>query len=236
MEKQKFEEMISQALKKLPYRFLNKLKNVAIVAQDEPTEFQKKQVGYSSAGCILGLYEGVPQIKRGYYNKAVPDKITLFQKNIENAAGDNDEKVKEIIEQTVWHEIAHHFGMNEEKIQKRTQIKKPFSQKTMITFEEFKQLDLRAVKILEAKKIEGSDNLLLLNIDMGEEKRQLVAGIAQYYSSKELVGKMIIVIANLEPKKIRGYISQGMLLAVDAPQGPVLLVPEGEVPPGSKIK
>jgi len=236
MGKEKFEELISQALKKLPYRFLDKLKNVAIIAQDKPSEFQKKQLGYSSGGCILGLYEGVPQIKRQHYNKAAPDKITLFQKNIENAADGDEEKIKEIVQGTVWHEIAHHFGMNEEEIQKRVEDKKPFSEKETITFNEFQKLDLRSAKILKAEKIEESDKLLLLDIDLGEEKRQLVAGIAQDYSPDELVDKTIIIVANLEPKKIKGYVSQGMLLAVDSPQGPVLLIPEGEVLPGSKVK
>lgn len=236
MEKENFEKIISQALKKLPYRFLNKLKNVAIVAQDNPTEFQRKQVGYSSAGCILGLYEGVPQIKRGYYHKAAPDKITLFQRNIERTANNKEERIKQIIEQTVWHEIAHHFGMDEQEVQKRIQIKKPFSQETMITFEQFEQLDLRVAKILKAERLEGTDKLLVLDIDLGTEKRQLIAGIGQNYSSEELEGKKIIIVANLEPKEIKGQLSQGMLLAVDSPQGPVLLVPEGEVPPGSKVK
>jgi len=236
MGKEKFEDLISEALKKLPYRFLNKLKNVAIIVQNKPSEFQKQQLGYSSGGCILGLYEGVPQIKRQYYNRATPDKITLFQKNIENAAGGDEEKIKEIVQGTVWHEIAHHFGMNEEEIQKRVQNRKPFSGKETITFDQFQQLDLRSAKILKAEKIEEADKLLLLDIDLGEEKRQLVAGIAQDYSSDELVGKTIIIIANLEPKEIKGYVSQGMLLAVDSPEGPVLLVPEGEVSPGSKVK
>jgi len=236
MGKEKFEDLISQALKKLPYRFLNKLKNIAIVAQDKPSEFQKKQLGYSSGGCILGLYEGIPQIKRQYYNRAAPDKITLFQKNIENAAGGNEEKIKDIVQETVWHEIAHHFGMNEEEIRKRVQNKKPFSEQETVTFNQFQQLDLRSAKILKAEKIEETDKLLLLDIDLGEEKRQLVAGIARDYSPDELVGKTIIIVANLEPKKIKGYVSQGMLLAVDSQEGPVLLVPEGEVLPGSKVK
>ena len=236
MEKEKFEDLISESLKKLPYRFLNKLKNVAIITQDKPSEFQRQQLGYSSGGCILGLYEGVPQIKRQHYNKATPDKITLFQKNIERAAGNNKEKIKEIVQETVWHEIAHHFGMNEEEIQKRIQIKKPFFQKTMITFEQFEQLNLCVAKILKAEKIEEVDELLILHIDLGTEKRQLVAGIAKDYSLEELEGKTIIIVANLEPKKIKGYVSQGMLLAVDSPQGPVLLVPEGEVSPGSKVR
>ena len=236
MTKEKFEDLISRSLKKLPYRFLNKLKNVAIIAQNEPNEFQKKQLGYSSGGCILGLYEGVPQIKRQHYNQAAPDKITLFQKNIERMAGKDEERIKEIVQGTVWHKIAHHFGMNEEEIQKRVQKKKPFSGKETITFDQFQQLDLRSAKILKAEKIEEADKLLLLDIDLGEEKRQLVAGIAQDYSSDELVGKTIIIIANFEPREIKGYVSQGMLLAVDSPEGPVLLVPEGEVSPGSKVK
>ncbi|HZI95823.1 MAG TPA: methionine--tRNA ligase subunit beta [Candidatus Paceibacterota bacterium] len=236
MGKEKFEDLISEALKKLPYRFLNKLKNVAIIVQNKPSEFQKQQLGYSSGGCILGLYEGVPQIKRQNYNIAAPDKITLFQKNIENAAGGDEEKIQEIVQGTVWHEIAHHFGMNEEEIQKRVENKKPFSGKETITFDQFQQLDLRSAKILKAEKIEGADKLLLLDIDLGEEKRQLVAGIAQDYSPDELVGKTIIIIANLEPREIKGYVSQGMLLAVDSHEGAVLLVPEGEVSPGSKVK
>jgi methionine--tRNA ligase beta chain len=236
MEKEKFEDLISQSLKKLPYRFLNKLKNVAIIAQDKPSEFQRKQLGYSSGGCILGLYEGVPQIKRQHYNRAAPDKITLFQKNIERAAGNNEEKIKKIVPETVWHEIAHHFGMNEEEIQKRVQYKKPFSQKDMITLDQFKQLDLRVAKILKAEKIKEANKLLILHIDLGGEKRQLVAGIANDYSLEELEGKKIIIVANLESKNIKGYVSQGMLLAVDSPQGPVLLVPEGEVSPGSKVR
>lgn len=236
MEKEKFENLVTQALKKLPYRFLNKLKNVAVIVQESPTEFQKQQLGYSSGSCILGLYEGVPQIKRQHYNKATPDKITLFQKNIERAAGNNEERIKEIVQETVWHEIAHHFGMNEEEIQKRIQDKKPFSQKNMITFDQFEQLDLRIAKILKAERIKDADRLFLLDVDLGEEKRQLVAGIGQNYSSEQLEGKKIIIVANLEPREIKGYLSQGMLLAVDSPQGPVLLVPEGEVLPGSKVK
>jgi len=236
MDKIKFVELISQSLKKIPYHFLNRMGNLAIVSQDEPTDFQKEKSGYSSGGCLLGLYEGVPQIKRGYYNKATPDKITLFQKNIERAADNNEERMKQIIEETVWHEIGHHFGLNEDEIRKRIQSKKPFTEKKMINYKDFEQLDLRIAKILKAEKFEGTDKLLVLEVDLGEEKRQLIAGIAQEYLPESLIGKKIVVVANLEPKEIKGKLSQGMLLAVDSSQGPVLLVPEGEVSPGSKIK
>ena len=236
MEKEKFEKLVSEALKKMPHQFLDKMQNVAIVIQDKPSEFQKEKSGYFCDDCLLGLYEGVPKTQRGFYHKAIPDKITFFQKNIEKAANNNEEKIKDILEETVWHEIGHHFGLNEEEVRKRIKIKKEFSEKKMISFEKFQDLDLRIAKILKAEKLEGTDKLLVLDIDLGEEKRQLVAGIGLQYSPELLIGKNIVIIANLEPKEIRGKISQGMLLAVDSAQGPVLLVPENEVLPGSKVK
>jgi methionine--tRNA ligase beta chain len=105
-----------------------------------------------------------------------------------------------------------------------------------IKFEEFQKIDLRVGKILEVKKVEGSEKLLKLIVDLGNEKKQLVAGIAKYYKTEDLIGKEIVVIANLEPKKIMGIESQGMLLAADVNGEPVILIPEKEVPPGTKIR
>lgn len=105
----------------------------------------------------------------------------------------------------------------------------------MISFEEFQKIDLRVARILSAEKVEGSDKLLKLEIDLGEEKRQIVAGIAQFYEPEKLKGREIAVVANLEPRVLRGIESQGMLLAADD-NGPVLLGPDREVPPGTKIK
>lgn len=104
-----------------------------------------------------------------------------------------------------------------------------------ISYEEFSKMDLRVGQVLSARKIEGTQKLLLLEVDLGSEKRQLVAGIAEQYDPEDLVGKQIVVIANLQPKKIRGYWSQGMLLAADVDGEPVLLVPDRPVPPGSKV-
>jgi methionine--tRNA ligase beta chain len=104
----------------------------------------------------------------------------------------------------------------------------------MITIEDFQKIDLRAAKVLAAEKIDGSDKLLKLQIDLGEEKRQIVAGIAQFYEPEKLIGREIIVVANLEPRILRGIESQGMLLAADD-NGPVLLMPDKEVMPGAKI-
>ena len=105
----------------------------------------------------------------------------------------------------------------------------------MITFEDFKKLEIRIGKILSAQKVEGTDKLLKLEVDMGKEKRQLVAGIAQYYKPEELINKQIPVLVNLEPRKIRGVESQGMLLAATEGEAPILLHPDKEVSSGSLI-
>ncbi len=104
----------------------------------------------------------------------------------------------------------------------------------MINFDDFQKIELRVGRITKASRVEDSDNLIRLEVDLGEEKRQLVAGIAEAYTVDELGGREIIVVANLEPKEIFGLESQGMLLAADSDQ-PVLLKPDQEVEPGTKI-
>ncbi len=106
----------------------------------------------------------------------------------------------------------------------------------MITFEDFQKIDLRVAKIIKAERIENSDKLLKLEIDLGNEKRTIVAGIGKKYSPEELMGQLIIVVANLEPKEIKGIKSEGMLLAADSENGPVLIVPLEQVYVGTKVK
>ncbi len=106
----------------------------------------------------------------------------------------------------------------------------------MISFDEFKKLDLRVGKILKAEQIEGTDKLFRLEVDLGSETRQIVAGIALAYTPEELMGKEIPLVVNLEPRMLKGVESQGMLLAADDNGAPVLLSPDKEVPPGSIIR
>ena len=106
----------------------------------------------------------------------------------------------------------------------------------VITIEDFAKLQLRTAKVLEAERIEGADKLLKLQIDVGGEKRQLVAGIAKHYAPEQVVGKTIIVIANLKPAKLRGVESQGMLLAAFSGDELKLLTTDGELPSGSAIR
>lgn len=105
-----------------------------------------------------------------------------------------------------------------------------------INFDDFKKLDIRIGKILEAERVENSNKLLKLKVDFGEEKRQILAGIAKFYEPETLVGKECPFAFNLEPKKLGELESQGMILCPSGENGPVLLHPDKEVPPGSMVK
>jgi len=105
-----------------------------------------------------------------------------------------------------------------------------------ITFDEFKRLHLRVGEILQAERVEGTQKLLKLEVDIGTEKRQMIAGIADVYPSETLIGKKIIVIANLQPATIRGIESQGMLLAADLEGKPIIPYFEEDVPAGTTVR
>jgi methionyl-tRNA synthetase len=104
-----------------------------------------------------------------------------------------------------------------------------------LSFDDFKKLDLRIAKILTAEKVAGADKLLRLTVDIGTEERQVVAGIAKWYNPEDLIGRQVVMIANLAPAKIRGVESNGMLLAADLDGAAVLLQPDKEVPEGSTV-
>lgn len=107
----------------------------------------------------------------------------------------------------------------------------------MVNFEDFQKLELRVAKILQAEKVEGSDKLLKLFVDLGSEgTRQIIAGIGKVYQADELLGKEIVVVANLTPKVLMGFESQGMLLAANDDGKPIILVPERPVMPGVQIR
>jgi len=107
-----------------------------------------------------------------------------------------------------------------------------------ITYDDFAKLELRVATIVEAKIHPNADKLLVLQVDLGAEKRQICAGIRAYYTPEQLVGKQVVVVANLEPKAIRGEMSQGMLLAATDPaSGRVVIVsPVENVGVGSVVK
>ncbi len=110
------------------------------------------------------------------------------------------------------------------------------SEDERIAIDDFMKIELRVAKIIEASEIEGADRLLKLQVDLGSEKRQLVAGIKKTYTPEELVGKHIVVVANLKPARLRGEESQGMLLAAQTDDGPALVSFDKDVPPGALVK
>ena len=106
-----------------------------------------------------------------------------------------------------------------------------------IAIDEFGRVDLRTAKVVAAERVQGADKLLKLTVDIGTGTRTIVAGIAARYPPESLVGKTIVVVANLKPAKLRGVVSQGMLLAAsDASGQPYILTTEEPVPPGWKVK
>jgi len=114
-----------------------------------------------------------------------------------------------------------------------------------VSYEEFKKMDIRIGTILEIEAVPDTDKLLRCQIDFNEKDeegnkkiRQIISGIKEYYPEIEkLINKQVLYIVNLEPRKIKGFESNGMLMAVDGKDGaPVFLVPEVEVDPGSKVR
>lgn len=108
----------------------------------------------------------------------------------------------------------------------------------MIIYDDFAKLELKIGKIVEAAEHSNADKLLVLKVEIGDAVVQVVAGIKAYYGSQEVVGKQVVVLANLEPRQLRGIESQGMILAAQTPDKSqlCLIVPEKEMPAGSIVK
>ncbi|MDD3632476.1 MAG: methionine--tRNA ligase [Candidatus Cloacimonadaceae bacterium] len=108
--------------------------------------------------------------------------------------------------------------------------------KEFISYDEFAKVDIRVATILSAQKVPKTDKLLHLKVDIGNEERELIAGIAEHYKPENLPGKQVLMLVNLEPRTIRGIKSQGMILAIESEDNLILVVPEKYTPPGSVVK
>ena len=117
MDRERFRWLVAKIVEDLPKEFLTRLQNIDVVVEDRPTPSQVDRAGLSHGQTLLGLYEGVPQTKRGrHYGLVPPDKITIFQKPIE-ARCRNDAEIFAEIQRVVKHEIAHHFGISDARLQ-----------------------------------------------------------------------------------------------------------------------
>jgi len=105
-----------------------------------------------------------------------------------------------------------------------------------ITIDDFLKVKLRVARILDAERVPDSDKLLRLQLVVGEERRQVLAGIAQQYAPEDVIGRQVVVVTNLKPRKMRGHESQGMILAADAADGgAILLMPDKDAPEGTAV-
>lgn len=123
MNREKFEQLVDEGIKNIPQKFLDKLNNVGIVIEDNPNPEQLKKLKIRKNYVLFGLYEGIPKTKRWGYSDVLPDKITIFKNPIEQSA-ETEEEIKKLVKETVWHEIAHHFGMNEKEVREAELRKK----------------------------------------------------------------------------------------------------------------
>ena len=117
MEDKLFRKLVKQALDSLPKEFAQKLENVSVVVEDFPSNYQLRKSKLAPWALLLGLYEGVPQTKRGIYYSAIPDKITIFKNSILRVS-ETSEQVKAQVRATVIHEIGHHFGLSDADMKK----------------------------------------------------------------------------------------------------------------------
>ena len=118
MTDSQFDDLISRAMNELPQKYIKGLENVAIVMEDNPTSEQIIKMKLNSSQLLLGLYEGIPLTNRGSgYNFVLPDKITLFKNSI-IAVSDDENELFEQIKRTLWHEIAHYYGLGHGQIDK----------------------------------------------------------------------------------------------------------------------
>jgi predicted Zn-dependent protease with MMP-like domain len=116
LESAAFDRLVEEAYQRIPRRFRRRLQNVAIIVEPEPTEVQLRRAGVSIRGTLLGLYEGRPLPARSVFEPfAMPDRITIFQGPHERLAR-SPEHLVQMIEDTIWHEVAHYFGMTEAQV------------------------------------------------------------------------------------------------------------------------
>ena len=116
MTPEQFEELVDRAWEEIPDGFRERFSNLAIFVESEPSQEQLRAARVPRRGTLLGLYQGVPLLKRSvHYGMVLPDRVTLFQGPIERSARRPDE-IPDIVYNTLWHELAHHLGMNEREV------------------------------------------------------------------------------------------------------------------------
>lgn len=124
MKQEPFENLVAEGFERLPEWVRQKIKNVALLVEPEPSKEDRQLQGLSDDETLLGLYKGIPLSERGEHygvGPTMPDTITLYQIPIEQAAEEDDKDVRDVVAETIWHEYAHHFGIDEHEVREREQ-------------------------------------------------------------------------------------------------------------------
>lgn len=117
MERERFRELVLEAVAMLPAALRREVRNLDLVIEDRPTREDLRVAGVARGHTLLGLYHGIPLPDRGhYYNLVLPDKISIYQGPIESLCGDDDDEIREQVRVTVLHEIAHYFGIDDDRL------------------------------------------------------------------------------------------------------------------------
>ena len=126
MNREEFEKLVHEGFLLIPEKFRERIKNVALLVEDEPSEKVRQKEGLGKEETLLGLYQGIPNTARGDtygVGETLPDTITLYQVPIEDAAREEGQDVRTVIAETIWHEYAHYFGMNEDEVRFREDLR-----------------------------------------------------------------------------------------------------------------
>jgi predicted Zn-dependent protease with MMP-like domain len=122
MERDTFEKLVEEGFLLIPEKFRARIKNVALLVEDEPSQEIRQQEGLGEGETLLGLYQGIPNTARGDsygVGPTLPDTITLYKLPIEEAARGIPEEIRKVVAETIWHEFAHYFGMDENEVRLR---------------------------------------------------------------------------------------------------------------------
>ena len=122
MHRKEFEKLVAEGFERLPQWVREKIRNVALLVENEPSKEDREAEGLGEDETLLGLYKGVPLTARGQeygVGATMPDTITLYQLPIEDAAQEDGMPIVQVVTETIWHEFAHHFGMDEHEVRER---------------------------------------------------------------------------------------------------------------------
>ncbi|MBQ4160397.1 MAG: methionine--tRNA ligase subunit beta, partial [Clostridia bacterium] len=208
-----------ERLKAVMYNLIESIRIIAICLESFMPETAKKI--YEQIGATKTDWESAKVFGATEPGTSVGTAVPMF------ARMDEKKKLEEI--------EAFNLKKYPKKEEKKA-AKKEESAPAEITIDDFAKLDLRVAKVLSAEKIEGADKLYKLQVDMGSEQRQIVSGIAKHYTPEELVGKNVVVIANLKPVKLRGVDSYGMILAAADDKTLKVCTLDGDMPAGTQVR